>query len=198
MDDLAIATQNPKELCDTLVKKYKFKLKGTGPISFHLGCDFFQDKDGVLCMAPKKYIEKMVKAYERLFGEKPKQNYTSPLEKNDHPELDTSDLLDTDGIKKYQSLIGAMQWAVSLGRLDITTAVMTMSGFRVAPRKGHLERLKRIYGYLLRFKEATIRFVMEEPDLSALPVQHYNWMYTVYGDVKELIPQDIPELLGNL
>ena len=38
---------------------------------------------------------------------------------------------------------------------------------------------------------------MEEPDLSALPVQHYNWMYTVYRDVKELIPQDILEPLGN-
>ena len=142
VNDLAIAARNPKEICDTLMKKYKFKLKGTGPISFHLGCDFFRDKDGVLCMAPKKDIEKMVKAYERLFGEKPKQNYTSPLKKNDHPELDMSNLLDTDGIKKYQSLIGAMQWAVSLGRLDITTAVMTMSGFQVAPRKGHLERLK--------------------------------------------------------
>ena len=172
VDDLAIAARNPKEICDILMKKYKFKLKGTGPISFHLGCDFFWDKEGVLCMAPKKYIEKMVKTYERLFGEKPKQHYTSPLEKNDHPELDKSDLLDTDGIKKYQSLIGAIQWAVSIGRLDITTAVMTMSGFWVAPRKGHLDRVKQIYGYLLCFKEATICFVTEEPDLSALPVQH--------------------------
>ena len=197
VDDLAIAARNPKEICDILMKKYKFKLKGTGPISFHLGCDFFRDKEGVLCMAPKKYIEKMVKTYERLFGEKPKQHYTSPLKKNDHPELDKSNLLDTDGIKKYQSLIGALQWAVSLGRLDITTSVMTMSGFRVAPRKGHMDRVKRIYGYLLRFKEATIRFVTEEPDLSALPAQHFDWMYTVYGDVKELVPQDIPEPLGN-
>ena len=59
-------------------------------------------------MAPKKYIEKIVKTYEHLFGNKPRQHYTSPLEKNDHPELDKSDLLDTDGIKKYQSLIGAL------------------------------------------------------------------------------------------
>ena len=42
-----------------------------------------------------------------------------------------------------------------------------------------------------------ICFVTEEPDFSALPVQHYDWMYTVYGDVKELIPQDIPEPLGK-
>ena len=58
MDDLVIVVQNPKEICDILIDKYKFKLKGTGPISFHLGCDFFQDKEGVLCMAPKKYIKR--------------------------------------------------------------------------------------------------------------------------------------------
>ena len=33
----------------------------------------------------------------------------------------------------YQSLLGALQWAVSLGRLDVNTAVMTMASFRVEP-----------------------------------------------------------------
>ncbi len=42
------------------------------------------------------------------FGSKPKQNITSPLEKGDHPELDMSDELDLEGIKNYQSLIGAL------------------------------------------------------------------------------------------
>jgi hypothetical protein len=43
-------------------------------------------------------------------------------------------------------LIGAMQWAASLGRIGVTTAVMTMSSFRAAPCKGHLDRVKRICG----------------------------------------------------
>ena len=50
-----------------------------------------------------------------MFGEKPKELYSSPLDKGDHPELNTSDLLDADGIQKYQSMIGAMQWAISIG-----------------------------------------------------------------------------------
>ena len=41
VDDLAIVARNPKKICDELRDKYQFKLKGTGPISFHLGCDFF-------------------------------------------------------------------------------------------------------------------------------------------------------------
>jgi len=64
-----------------------------------------------------------------------KQNVTSPLEKGDHPELDMSEKLDANGIKNYQLLIGARQWSVSFGRIEITIAVVTMSRFRVAPKK---------------------------------------------------------------
>jgi hypothetical protein len=133
VDDLALALVDPQEFINTLQDKYKFKLKGTGPISFHLGMDFFRDDDGTLCIAPLKYIEKIVANYERIFGKSPRQSYTSPIEKGDHPELDTSELLDHQGILTYQSLIGALQWTISIGRLDVTTAVMTMSGFREAP-----------------------------------------------------------------
>ena len=33
-----------------------------------------------------------------------------------------------------------------LGRLDVATAIITTGSFRVAPREGHLMRLRRIYG----------------------------------------------------
>jgi hypothetical protein len=88
VDDLALALVNPQEFIDILKTKYSFKLKGTGPISFHLGMDFYRDDDGTLCIAPRKYIEKMIANYERLFGQAPKQTVTSPIEKADHPELD--------------------------------------------------------------------------------------------------------------
>ena len=197
VDDLAIAAKDPSSIIEILQDVYKFKLKGTGPITFHLGCDFFRDSDGVLCMAPKKYIDKMISQYERMFGCKPKTTYMSPLEKGDHPELDTSEELDAKGIQQYQSLIGSLQWAISIGRLDITTAVMTMSGFRVAPRQGHLERAKRLYGYLSKMRDAVIRIRTEEPDYSGLPDQDFDWAYSVYGAVKEIIPHDAPEPLGR-
>jgi hypothetical protein len=197
VDDLAIGAKDPKAIVDLLVGKYEYKLKGTGEISFHLGCDFWRDENGILCFAPLKYIEKMIDTYERLFGRKPSKKVRSPLEPNDHPELDTSELLNDEGVKIYQSLIGAMQWAVSIGRMDITTAVMTMSGFRIAPRQGHLERCKRIYCYLANFSQATIMVKTEEPDYSALPTKEYDWANSVYGNVKVDDPEGIPEPLGK-
>jgi hypothetical protein len=107
--------------------------------------------------------------FEQIFGCKPKE-ITSPLEKGDHPEIDETVELDKDGIKKYQTMIGCLQWAVSLGRFDIQTATMTMSRFRAAPRIGHLNRLKRIYGYLKKFASAAIRIRLAEPNLGELPI----------------------------
>ena len=197
VDDLLIASKNPQKVIDMLTDKNNFKLKGTGPIEFHLGCDFFRDKDGVLCMAPRKYIDKCVGNYERMFGEKPKKA-SSPLVKGDHPELDTSELLDTAGQRIYQSLIGSLQWAIQIGRFDVATATMTMSRFRAAPRQGHLDRVKRIIGYLYKMKHGVIRFRTEEPDFSMLEKKEYEWFYTCYGGAKEDLPEDAPPPRGAI
>ena len=197
VDDLAMSMQDPQAFVDKLINVHKFKLKGTGSIAFHLGCDFFRDDDGVLCMAPKKYIDKMLDSYLREFGERPNARVHSPLEKGDHPELDASDFLGPDGVRQYQSLIGQMQWAISLGRLDITTAIMTLSSFRALPRQGHLERAKRVIGYLTRFKDAMLRIRVDEPDYSDVPDPDYNWKFTVYGDCPEELPHNMPTPLGN-
>jgi hypothetical protein len=81
----------------------------------------------------------MIDTYIQLYGEKPRKA-SSPLEQNDHPEMDDSPFLGQDKTQQFQSLIGAMQWAVLIGRrLDIPTAVMSLSSFRAMPRRGHLK-----------------------------------------------------------
>jgi histone deacetylase 1/2 len=196
VDDLIIASANPQQIADTLQNKHEFSLKGTGPIHYHLGCDYFKDPTGTLCYGPRRYVDKMVEDYIRMFGEKPKPA-SSPMERGDHPEIDISEELDLNGMKQYQSIIGSLQWAVQLGRLDITTAVMSMSSFRVAPRQGHLDRLKRIIGYLAKMRNAVIRVRTDLPDYSGLPDNQHNWDRSIYKNAKELIPDDIPTPLGK-
>ena len=53
----------------------------------------------------------MIEHFEGMFGSKPEE-YTSPLEKSDHPEIDSSPELDASCIKMYQSMIGSLQWAI--------------------------------------------------------------------------------------
>jgi hypothetical protein len=138
---------DPKTFTDTLQKKYNFKLKGTSPINFHLVQSFSWNDDGEMKISAKCYLDKMMDTYFQLSGEKPRKA-SSPLEQNDYLEMDDSPFLGQDQTQQFQSLIGAMQWAVLIGRLDIVTAVMSLSSFRAMPRRGHLKRAKQIYGYL--------------------------------------------------
>jgi hypothetical protein len=111
VDDVLIASKNPEDIINLLESKLvNFKLKGTRPLEFHLGYDYFCKEDGALCYEPKKHIGRMVDAHVQMFGSKPSMKHTSPLMKNDHPELDASNLLDHDGIAQHQSLIGILQW----------------------------------------------------------------------------------------
>ena len=110
-----------------------------------------------------------------MFGGPPSKQKT-PLVANDTPELDTSDLCDEDGIRIFQSLMGALQWCVTLGRFDIAVAVMTLSSFRTAPREGHLERAKRIIGYLRNYDSAAIRFRTGIPDTSGFTMPNHDWI----------------------
>ena len=138
-------------------KAYKYKLKGVGPPKYHLGGDFYEDPDGTLVWGAKSYIDRLLTNFKLMFGEDPKIA-SSPLVQGDSLELDESLELDQNGIKQYQSLIGALQWCITLGRFDISCAVMTMSRFRCNPKQGHLERIKRICGYLKKRNDGAIRF----------------------------------------
>ena len=117
----------------------------------------------------------MTALYHNIFGTNPCWKYSSPLEPGDHPEIDDSEFLDVHQTHQYQSLIGALQWAITIGRFDIHMAVMTLSSFHAMPRCGHMEHVKWIYGYLARMSEGVIRVQTGEPDYSALPHKEYDW-----------------------
>ena len=166
-------------------------------MEYHLGYDCKLDVDGTLVAQPTRYINKILESYKKM---SPNENFTnakSPFEKNDHPELDNSELCNEEQITKYICMIGQLQWAITLGRYDILAHVMSMSRFRLAPKIGHLERMKRLYGYSVKTKHFAIRYRTKEPDYSHLPKPEYEWTRTVYGNVKEEIPKDIPKPLGK-
>ena len=104
VDDLAIAAKDPQAFCNELRKRYNLKLKGAGPLEYHLGCTHKKDSDGTLVTDPRRYVNKILESYERMFKEKPGKS-RPPLEGGDHPELDTSELCD--------------EQLISLGHFDI-------------------------------------------------------------------------------
>ena len=130
VDDLCIAAESPSAIIQIFKSKYHLKVKGDGKLTYHLGADYFEDPDGTFVSQPKKYIDKLADTYTRLFNEDPPKVYKTPLDKNDHPELDTSEILEGDMAAKYLTMVSQLQWLVTLGRFDVHAQVATMSRFR--------------------------------------------------------------------
>ena len=81
---------------------------------------------------------------------------------------------------KYLTIVGQLQWLVTLGRFDLHAYVATMSRFRAPPRHRHMDRLKRIYAYAIRTKDYVVRFRTDQPDNFFFPEQDSDWTYSVY------------------
>ena len=121
-----MASDNPQKIIHDLKEKFKLKIKGDGPLGYHLGCDYKVEKDGTLVAQPTKYINKILDSFKKMFPNDNFINSRSLLEKNDHHELDNSELRNEDQITKYMSMTGQLQWAITLGRYDILAQVMSM------------------------------------------------------------------------
>jgi len=119
VDDLLFASKDPMWLMKALQDKpYGYTLKGVGFPSCYLGADNKRvDKDvvdkGVLTMGSTTYVKRSLENYERIVGLKPPKRVSQPMQSDYHPELDTIDILDSDGRQIYWSLIGMLQWAVT-------------------------------------------------------------------------------------
>jgi len=198
VDDLLYAGKNSKGFYDSL-KALGYKLKGVGSPTYHLGGDFVRvnEPESMLTWGALTYVKRMMSNYEQIFKEQvPKREIHAALEPGDHPEVDESPLLDQEGIKIYWQLIGEMQWAVALGRIDIMNGTITMSRFRHAPRQGHLDRLKRIYCFLRNYKKTAIKFNVEMPNYSRFKIECPNWGH-IYHPCQEELPSDMPEPRGK-
>ena len=173
VDNLCVASGDPGKIFQTLKNNYKFKLMGYDPLDYHLGYSYKRDPDDTLVADPRKYVSKSIESYERMFSTKPKKA-KPPLEAADHPELHQSDFCNEEEIKQYQTLIGQLQWLISLGRFDIAVHTMSLSRYRAQPQKGHLDRVKRIFGYLAYLPEGAVRFRTGEPDFSDIQDQEFD------------------------
>ena len=84
-----------------------------------VGCNYKLDKDGTLVAQHTGYINKILESYKKMFPNENFINARSPPEKNDHPELDNSELCNEEQITKDMCMTGQLQWAITLGRYDI-------------------------------------------------------------------------------
>jgi hypothetical protein len=181
-DDFMIVSRTPEVVMEGLKKVYT--IKSEGPPEYYLGNDYKKDKKDGWCFGCKKYITECILRIEKMFGILPKA--TTPMNANDHPELDDSTILRDDEHRKFQMLIGMLNWVVTIGRLDVAHATMSLSRFSACPRKGHLERVLKVFGYLKRRPNRRIAVDSSDPD-------YVGFDNDFAKDYVQILGEDYPE-----
>lgn len=118
------------------------------------------------------------------------------MEDGDHPEEDDSEVLGDSDHQKYQMLMGMLNWVICLGRIDVAFAGSSLGRFSACPRKGHLERVLRVFGYLKKNKNRRIVIDSRDPIITggkdSLEKDFTEIFREAYPDAAEEIDAKIP------
>ena len=194
VDDLLVLSRNPDQILGPLTDVYGFELKGVGTPEYYSGADIvFNPETGFWEVSAKTFLARCKERLERMFDKEVK-SYGSPMAGDDHPELDDTPLLVGEEITHYQMLVGMAQWAVTLGRFDVQCAVNTMSRYSTAPKRGHFERMFRIFGYLFSHNKCRISFDPSDPNWENFDIVDHDWGH-MCPDSKECVDPNTPEPL---
>ena len=104
--------------------KKDYILKGVGEPEYYLGGDIetwdeHWEKEGVTTpLSAKTYIKNVLEKMEHLFGGA-LATWETPRAQDLHPELDDSPFLNSGEASKFRTLIGSVNWMITLGRFDI-------------------------------------------------------------------------------
>ena len=113
-------------------------MRGVGEPEYHIGGDIICTKgpggEENKIFSKNKYENICVK--NRLIFNTTLSNYHSPLEGGYDPKLDMSDMLDKEEVSKYRMLMRSMNWAVSLGRIDVMFVANRLAKYFCAPCHG--------------------------------------------------------------
>ena len=141
---------------------------------------------------------KMVRGWSERDGRKFNNKREDAMKGNYRPEIDISEELGDKLATQYQQMIGILRWSVELGRIDSITKVSFLSSCSVSPRRRHLEAAYQIFEYLYYHKKGgRVVFDDAKPKVNEKEYKEVNWK-SIYGDVTEDIPSNLPEPRGNV
>ena len=202
VDDLIAFSRKPMEIMEELQKTYH--MKGVGKPQYYLGGDVLElgpewEKENIsTAFSAETYIRNALPRLAKACGVEQFRICRTPFSDQYHPEHDESPLLDEKNITLYKSLIGSANWIVTLGRFDIAYSVSTFARYSMAPREGHLENLKKLFGYLRGKAHGKILIDISEPPVRniAMISKNHNWS-EFYPDAKEEVPEDALQPMGR-
>ncbi|GJZ63902.1 putative ribonuclease H-like domain-containing protein [Tanacetum coccineum] len=141
VDDIIFGSTK-KELCFAFEKLMheKFQMSSMGELTFFLGLQVKQKKDGIF-ISQDKYVEEILNKFwfiEVKTASTPMETQKPLLKDGDGKEVD---------VHMYRLMIGSLMYLTS-STPDIMFAVCACARYQVNPKISHLHAVKRVFSYL--------------------------------------------------
>nr|GEV55416.1 hypothetical protein [Tanacetum cinerariifolium] len=156
VDGIIFGSTN-KDLCKSFEKlmKDKFQMSSMRELTFFLGLQVQQKKDGVF-ISQDKYVAEIL----RKFGLSDGKSASTPID-TEKPLLKDPDGEDVD-VHTYRSMIGSLMYLTS-SRPDIMFAVCACVHFQVTLKASHIHAVKRIFRYLKGKPHLRLWYLKDSP-----------------------------------
>ena len=196
VNDILSVSHDAKSILQSLQGQFKLKGDKIEPPDMYLGAQLgtmqVEGNEGWF-MSSEKYVKSTIQNIEETLqktGQRLPSKHKMPLAYGYSAELDITPELKADGLQRYQELIGILQWAVELGWVDILMETSMMSTHLAMPRRGHLEQVHHIFGYLKERPKWKLFFDPQHPELDERSFTTYDW-YEFYRGAQEPVPGDM-------
>nr|GEY42944.1 uncharacterized mitochondrial protein AtMg00810-like [Tanacetum cinerariifolium] len=189
VDDIIFGSTR-KELCNAFERLMheKFQMSSIGELTFFLGLQVKQKKDG-LFISQDKYVAEILKKFR--FTEV--KNKSTPM-KTQKPSLRDKDSEEVD-VHMYRSMVGSLMYLTS-SRHDIMFAVCACARYQVNPKVLHLYAVKRIFrvdGKEIIISESSVRRdlrLADEDGVDCLPNSTIFENIELMGDSTEYVTDE--------
>nr|GFA41122.1 hypothetical protein [Tanacetum cinerariifolium] len=158
-----------KDLCTSFEKlmKDKFQMSSMGELTFFLGLQVKQKKDGTF-ISHDIYVAEILKKFRLTDG----KSASTPID-TEKPLLKDPDGKDVD-VHTYRSMIGSLMYLTS-SRPYIMFVVCACARFQVTRKASHLHAVKRIFRYLKGKPDLGLWYPKDSPfDLVAYSDSDYT------------------------
>ncbi|GJU58216.1 putative ribonuclease H-like domain-containing protein [Tanacetum coccineum] len=168
VDDIIFGSTNKSWCADfEALMQSRFQMSSMGELTFFLGLQVKQNKDGIF-ISQDKYVAEMLKKFDLVNV----KAAITPMETK-LPLTKDEDAFDVD-VHLYRSMIGSLMY-LTASRPDIMYAVCVCSRFQVSPKTSHLNAVKRIFKYLKGKPNLGLWYPRDSPlDLEAFSDSDYG------------------------
>ena len=178
VDDILSVSNDAKSILQSQQRQFKLKGDKIEPPDMYLGAQLGTmqvEGNERWFMSSEKYVKSAIQNIEEKLqktGQRFPSKCKTPLAYGYRPKVYIIPELKADGLQRYQELIGILPWAGELGRIDILMETSMMSTHAAMPKRGHLEQVHHIFGYLKELPKRMQFFDPQHPELDERSFYH--------------------------